>query len=83
MSDVLTAPTAMPLIGSTFILSKKWLAGLSVTQGIVALGGTPMTAYGRSIAELVLLAAVALWAITLSVKMVRRATEHDPNVTFA
>ena len=69
----LLAPTAMLLIGGTFILSKKWLAGLSVTLGIVDLGGTSMTAYGRSIPELVLLAAVALWAITLSVRMVRRA----------
>ncbi len=68
----------MLLIGSMFILSKKWLAGLSVTLGIVALGGTSMTAYGRRIPELVLLVAVALWAITLSVKMVRRATEHAP-----
>jgi hypothetical membrane protein len=69
----LLAPTAMLLIGGTFIVSKKWLAGLSVTLGIVALGGTSITAYGRSIPELVLLVAVALWAITLSVRMVRRA----------
>ncbi len=69
----LLAPTAMLLIGGTFVLSEKWLAGFSVALGIVALGGTSMTAYGRSIPELVLLAAVALWAITLSVRMVRRA----------
>jgi hypothetical membrane protein len=67
------APTAMLLIGGTFIPSNKWLAGLSVTLGIVGLAGIATAAYGRSIPELVLLTAVALWAVTLSVRMVRRA----------
>lgn len=70
----LLAPTAMFLIGSTFVTSKKWLAGLSITLGIVALAGTSMISYGRSIAELVLLAAIALWAIALSVRMLRQTT---------
>ncbi|MGZ4911474.1 MAG: DUF998 domain-containing protein [Halobacteriota archaeon] len=70
----LLAPTAMLLIGGAFIPSSRWLAGLSVTLGIIALVGTAMTAYGRSIPELILLAAVALWAITLSVRMMQRAT---------
>ncbi|MGZ4925834.1 MAG: DUF998 domain-containing protein [Halobacteriota archaeon] len=70
----LLAPTAMLLIGGTFIPSSKLLAGLSVTLGIIALAGTAITAYGRSIPELILLAAVALWAITLSVRMMQRAT---------
>lgn len=69
----LLAPAAMLLIGGTFIISKQWLAGWSITLGIVALAGTSMIAYGRSIAELVLLAAVAFWAIALSVRMVRGA----------
>ncbi|MGZ4938623.1 MAG: hypothetical protein ACXV44_08010 [Halobacteriota archaeon] len=69
----LLAPTAMLLIGGTFIPSNKWLAGLSVALGVIALAGTSMTASGRSIPELILLAAVALWAIMLSVRMLRRA----------
>jgi hypothetical membrane protein len=68
----LLAPTAMFLIGSTFIVSKKWLAGLSITLGLIALAGTSMISYGRSVAELVLLATVALWAITLSVRMLQQ-----------
>ena len=75
----LLAPTAMLLIGGAFILSNKWLAGLSVTLGIIALAGTAMTAYARSIPELILLAAVALWAITLSVKMMRHAHKTTPS----
>jgi hypothetical protein len=65
-------PEAMPLISGTFLLSNKWLAGLLVTLGIVALAGTAMTAYSRSIPELDVLVAGAIGAITLSVKMVRQ-----------
>jgi hypothetical membrane protein len=72
----LLAPTAMLLIGSTFVVSEKWLAGLSITLGVVALAGTSMISYGRSVAELVLLAAVALWAITLSVRMLQQGTSR-------
>jgi hypothetical membrane protein len=78
----LLAPTAMLLIGGALIVSEKWLAGVSVTLGIIALGGTSMTAYGRSVAELVLLIAVVLWAIALSVRMLRQATSHNSNVSF-
>ncbi len=70
----LLAPTAMLLIGGAVVPSSRWLAGLSVTLGIIALAGTAMTAYGRSRPELMLLAAVALWAVTLSVRMMQRTT---------
>ena len=69
----LLAPVAMLLIGGTFLPPKKWLAGFSVTLGIVALAGTAMTAYARSIPELVVLVTVAFWAITLSVRMLRQS----------
>ena len=69
----LLAPTAMLLIGGTFVVTEKWLAGLSITLGIVALVGTSMISYGRSVAELVLLATVALWAITLSIRMLQQS----------
>ncbi len=67
------APVAMLLIGGAFILSHARLAGFSVVLGIVALAGTATAAYGRSIPELVVLVTVALWAITLSARMLRRS----------
>jgi hypothetical protein len=45
--------------------------GFSITLGIVALAGTSMMSYGRSIPEFVLLFAVALWAIAFGVRMLR------------
>jgi hypothetical membrane protein len=69
----LLAPAAMLLIGGAYLASNRALAGLSVALGIVALGGTATTAYGRSIPELLLLAAVAVWAVMLSVRMLRQS----------
>lgn len=69
----LLAPTAMLLIGGMFVVSEKWLAGLSITLGIIALAGTSIISYGRSVAELVLLATVALWAILMSVRMLKQS----------
>jgi hypothetical protein len=63
----------MLLIGGTFVVSEKRLAGLSITLGIVALAGTSMISYGRSVAELVLLVTVALWAILLSIRMFKQS----------
>jgi len=55
------------------IPSERWLAGFSITLGIVALAGTSTISYGRSVAEVILLLAVALWAIAFSLRMFRSA----------
>ncbi len=67
----LFVPIAMLLIGGALVPPEKWSDGFSITLGIVALAGTSMMSYGKSISEFVLLFAVALWAITFGVRMLR------------
>lgn len=67
----LLVPTAMLLIGGALVPPEKWSGGFSITLGIVALAGTSMMSYGRSIPEFVLLFAVSLWAIAFGVRMLR------------
>jgi hypothetical membrane protein len=67
----LLAPTAMLLIGGALVSSEKWLAGFLITLGIVALVGISTTSFGRAVPELLILGAVALWAIVFSLKMLK------------
>jgi hypothetical protein len=61
----------MLLIGGALVSSEKWLAGFLITLGIVALVGISTTSFGRAVPELLILGAVALWAIVFSLKMLK------------
>lgn len=69
----LLVPIAMLLIGGALVPSEKRLAGFLITLGIVALAGTATTSFGRAVPELIVLAAVAFWAIAFSLKMLKSA----------
>jgi hypothetical membrane protein len=69
----LLVPIAMLLIGGALVPSEKWFAGFLIALGIVALAGISTASFGRAVPELILLAAVALWALVFSVRMLKSA----------
>lgn len=66
---------AMFLIGGSLVdSSAKPLGGFSIALGIVAMAGTSQISYGRGVAESILAAAIALWFVVFSIRMLRRTS---------
>jgi hypothetical membrane protein len=66
---------AMFLIGGSLVdSSAKPLGGFSIALGIVALVGTSLISYERGVAESILAAAIALWFVVFSIRMLRRTS---------
>jgi hypothetical membrane protein len=69
---------AMFLIGGSLVdSSAKPLGGFSISLGIVAMAGTSQMSYGRGVAESILAAAIALWFVVFSIRMLRRAAPQN------
>lgn len=71
----LLVPVAILLISGAFIdASHRWLGGLSIVLGVVALAGVSMVSYVRGVAEVSVIFAIFIWLVVLSVRMVWRAS---------
>jgi hypothetical protein len=63
-----------PLRERVYEVSAKPLGGFSIALGIVALVGTSLISYERGVAEIILAAAIALWFVVFSIRMLRRTS---------
>jgi len=79
-ASLLLISTAALLIGGAVIdVSHKWLGGLSIVLGIVALAGTSFISYLRGSAQVIAFLAISVWAIAFSVRMLWRASHQMSN----